>query len=272
MKVLAAAGRIVLVGAGPGDPGLITVKGDRRLRRADVVVYDRLVDLRLLEVTPTKCEKICVGKKGGHYSFPQDKINELLVNRARQGKQVVRLKGGDPFFLGRGGEEALYAVRHGIPCEVVPGVSSAWAAPAAAGIPLTQRGISSSLTILSGHQASGSDRAIAWAPTVAASDTLVILMPLQHLRHIVSQLVLHGKPLDTPAAVIQSGTLGNQTEALATLRNIVAESLRVGIESPALLVVGEVVNLASRLAGLKRFFADREQGPWQVRNSKSENF
>ena len=272
MKVLAPLGRIILVGAGPGDPELITVRGDRRLRRADVVVYDRLVDLRLLERTPRGCEKICVGKKGGHYTFPQDKINELLVNRAAQGKQVVRLKGGDPFLLGRGGEEALYAARHGIPCEVVPGVSSAWAVPAAAGIPLTQRGLSSSVTILSGHQASGSEADVDWAAIVAGSDTLVILMPLGNLRHIVAQLVLHGKPLDTPAAMIQSATLGNQAEAMGSLRNIVAETLRVGIESPALLVVGEVVNLASRLSGLKRFFAKREPEAAHIRSSKSENF
>ena len=241
MKILRPrTGRVVLVGAGPGDPELLTVKAVRCLSRADVVIYDRLVDSRVLELIPESAEAIPVGKKGGHYGFPQEKIHELMVSRARVGKEVVRLQGGDPLIFGRGGEEMDYLSAHGVPFEIVPGVSAAFGVPTAAGIPLTHRELSSSVLVLSGHRASGSDRNPSWT-LVARADTVVFLMPLGNLKQIVSQLVLHGRPLDTPAAVIGSGTLERQQEANGTLRNIFGRTRKADIRSPALLVVGEVV-------------------------------
>ena len=241
-----------LVGAGPGDPELLTLKGARCLQTADVVVYDRLVGLRLLDLAPAVAERIPVGKKGGHYSVPQVRINQLLANRAAQGKRVVRLKGGDPFLLGRGGEEALYLAERNIPFEIVPGVSSALAVPASAGIPLTHRNLSSSISIVSGHQVSAPDCPVRWNHLARGSDTLVVLMPIQNLRYITSQLVLHGCSLDTPAALIEAGTLEHQRNVVATLRTIVSASSRAGIQSPALLVVGKVVALAEVLDGLRK--------------------
>ncbi len=246
MRVLSSrVGKVFLVGAGPGDPELLTLKGLRCLNRADVVVYDRLVDSRLLSLSPASAERILVGKKGGRYSFPQEKINELLASKAKEGKQVVRLKGGDPFLFGRGGEEALFLTECRIPFEIVPGVSSALAVPAAAGIPVTHRDVSSSVAIITGHQVADSEQPVAWERVATATDTLVILMPLGNLRGIVSKLVLHGRPLDTPAVVVEAGTLEGQQEAAGTLRTIVRETSRLEIQSPALLVVGKVVEFQS---------------------------
>ena len=248
MKILRPrTGRVVLVGAGPGDPELLTVKAVRCLSRADVVIYDRLVDSRVLELIPGSAESIPVGKKGGHYGFPQEKIHELMVSRARAGKEVVRLQGGDPLIFGRGGEEMDYLSAHGVPFEIVPGVSAALGVPTAAGIPLTHRDLSSSVLVLSGHRASGSELNPSWT-LAARADTVVFLMPLGNLKQIISQLVLHGRPLDTPAAVIGSGTLERQQEASGTLRNIFGRTRKADIRSPALLVVGEVV----RFQALKR--------------------
>lgn len=252
MKILRPrTGRVVLVGAGPGDPELLTVKAVRCLSRADVVIYDRLVDSRVLELIPESAEAIPVGKKGGHYGFPQEKIHELMVSRALAGKEVVRLQGGDPLIFGRGGEEMDYLSAHGVPFEIVPGVSAAFGVPTAAGIPLTHRELSSSVLVLSGHRASGSELDPSWT-LAARADTVVFLMPLGNLKQIISQLVLHGRPLDTPAAVIGSGTLERQQEANGTLRNIFGRTRKADIRSPALLVVGEVV----RFQALKRSSAE----------------
>lgn len=259
MRVLfSRVGKVYLVGAGPGDPELLTLKGARCLAEAEVVVYDRLVDPRLLDLAPTSAERVAVGKKGGHYSFPQEKINELLVARAWEGKCVVRLKGGDPFLFGRGGEEAFYLACRQIPFEIVPGVSSALAVPASAGIPVTHRNVASSVAIVTGHQACDPDHPARWDYLAKGADTLVILMPLQNLRFIVSQLVLHGRSLETPAALIQSGTLERQRIVTATLRTIASEAARSGIQSPALLVVGEVVGLAKTLAPFENLVGQPE--------------
>ncbi len=246
MRVLSSrVGKVFLVGAGPGDPELLTLKGQRCLNQADVVVYDRLVDSRLPNLSPPTAERILVGKKGGRYSFPQEKINELLASKAKEGKQVVRLKGGDPFVFGRGGEEAIFLAQRGIPFEIVPGVSSALAVPAAAGIPVTHRDVSSSVAIITGHQVTDSEQPVEWERVATATDTLVVLMPLHNLRGIVSKLVLHGRSLDTPAAVVEAGTLEGQKEAVGTLRTIVRETDQLGIQSPALLIVGKVVEFRS---------------------------
>lgn len=237
-------GKVSLVGAGPGDPELMTVKGMRLLRAAQVVVYDRLVSTGVLDEAPRDAEKIHVGKRGGHYSFPQEKINRLLVDRAQKGLDVVRLKGGDPFLFGRGGEEVLYLREHGIPCEVVPGVSSALAAPSAAGIPVTQRGVASTLAVVSGHQMKDPENPVDWSGLASGADTLVVMMPLGSLRSIVGHLIVNGRSFTTPAAVIQAATTPEQKIVVSTLREIASQVERAGLTSPALLVVGEVVRMA----------------------------
>lgn len=237
-------GRVTLVGAGPGDPELLTLKGLRALQAAEVVVYDRLIAPCLLGEAPTDAERVYVGKRGGHYCFPQEQINQLLVERARRGLNVVRLKGGDPFLFGRGGEEVSYLKDHGIPCEVIPGVSSALAAPAAAGISVTRRGTASTVAIVSGHQAQDPGNPVNWSCLAGATDTLVVLMPLSNLRSIINQLVVNGRSLTTPAAVIQSATTAQQRTVVGTLRDIAAEVEREALSSPALLVVGEVARMA----------------------------
>ncbi len=246
MKVLAGRkGRVTLVGAGPGDPDLITVKGLRALQQADVVIYDRLVNPALLESAPETAERIYAGKRGGHYTFPQSKINKLMAERARRGAHVVRLKGGDPFLYGRGGEEVLYLRGQGVSCDIVPGVSAALAAPASAGIPVTHRGVSSTIAILSGHQAADAPNPVNWHGIARAAETVVVMMPLVNLRHVVGHLVSEGCPLNTPAAVIQSGTCPEQRSVVSTLKELVADVERAGLSSPATLVVGQVVTLAS---------------------------
>ncbi len=247
MKIHSRRGKVFLVGAGPGDPDLITRKGARALEEADTVVYDRLADERLLGLAPLQAERISVAKKGGCYGFPQREINRLLVRRARSGKQVVRLKGGDPFLFGRGGEEALYLSRRGIPFEVVPGVSSALAAPAAAGIPVTHRGLSASVTVVTGHLAAGSNVETYWENWKHRHGTLVVLMPLGTLSRIVGRLLSNGWPINVPAALVSAGTSFDQRVAVGVLREMPQLAEEQGIESPALLVVGEVVRLARRL-------------------------
>lgn len=243
-----ALGKVFLVGAGPGDPGLMTVKGLERLRRAEVVVYDRLVDENILKETNAKTEKIYVGKASSHHTLEQEAINRLLIEKAKEGKRVVRLKGGDPFVLGRGGEEAEALSQKGIPFEVVPGVSSAVAVPAYAGIPVTHRGVASSFTVVTGHKASdqGEPR-IAWDQLAAATDTLVILMGMKNLAHVVDQLIQNKKPSSTPVAVITEGTTRRQRCVAGTLRNIVEKVRSENLGSPSVVVVGHVVNLRKRL-------------------------
>ena len=249
MKILASTmGKVYLVGAGPGDPELLTLKAARCLGEADIVIYDRLVDRRILYLAPNASELICVGKKGGHYNFPQHKINQLLAVQAHRGHQVVRLKGGDLFLFGRGGEEAVFLAEQKIPFEIVPGVTSAVAVPAAAGIPPTHRGCASSVAIVTGHGKNYAGDPIRWEHLSKSVDTLIVLMPLRNLRHIVNQLILHGRSLNTPSALIESGTLETQKQVVAPLRTIVSKSIEIGIKSPALLVVGSVVNLSELLS------------------------
>ncbi len=265
MKILhSRIGKVFLVGAGPGDPDLITRKGARALEESDVVIYDRLADERLLDLAPSLAERIPVGKKGGCYSFPQAQINELLVRHAMHGKQVARLKGGDPFLFGRGGEEALHLAANNIPFEVVPGVSAAFAVPAAAGIPLTHRGVSSAVTFVTGHLGPGGDFRGYWRNWSHREGTLVVLMPLGNLRAIVSQMVLNGWPLATPAAMISAGTWKNQKSVIGSLRDIHNLTQKAGLESPALLVVGPTVRLATEL-GVGALAATAHPVPAKVR-------
>jgi uroporphyrin-III C-methyltransferase len=241
-------GFVSLVGAGPGDPELITVKGLRRLRAADVVVYDALVSAELLRECAPGAELIDAGKRAGRRSASQEAINALLVAHARAGRRVVRLKGGDPFVFGRGGEEAEALQAAGVAWEVIPGVSSAVGVPAYAGIPVTHRDYASSFAVLTGHEVPerGSLRTD-WTTLARGVDTLVVLMGVGRLARIAEALVEHGRAPETPAAVIRWGTTPDQETVVGTLATIVDDVARAGIGSPATLVLGEVVRLRERL-------------------------
>ena len=238
-------GKVYLVGAGPGDPGLITVRGLELLRKADVIVYDRLVNPILLEETPPEATRIFAGKLTGWHSLPQEEINALLIKHAKRGRQVVRLKGGDPFVFGLGGEEAEALVEAGIEFEIVPGVSSAVAVPAYAGIPLTHRKLSSSFAVITGHEACKAEHSVDWARLATCVDTLVILMGLTNLRMIVAKLLAHGRPPETPVALIRWGTTKEQETVIGTLADIhdKAKALR----PPVVIVIGDVVSLGDKL-------------------------
>ena len=239
-------GKVYLVGAGPGDPDLITRKGLRCLRLADVVVYDRLVSPELLDEAPLGAERIFVGKQPGCHAITQEQISALLIHYARLGRTVVRLKGGDPFVFGRGGEEALALSAAGIPVEIVPGVSSAIAVPAYAGIPVTQRAYAGAVTIVTGHE-QHDWAAVNWDALAQAGGTLVILMGVELLAQIAQRLLAGGLAPDTPAAVIQQGTLPEQRTIKGTLATIAQHATEERIQSPAIIVFGAVVALSDAL-------------------------
>ena len=241
-------GTVYLVGAGPGDPHLLTRRGEALLRCADVVVYDRLVDPELLRLCRADAELLFVGKQGYGASVPQDQTNQLLVERARRGQLVIRLKGGDPFVFGRGGEEALELRSAGVPFEIVPGVSSAVAAPAYAGIPVTYRGLASSVAIVTGSEDPTKDASMVdWGRLAQGADTLVVLMGVEHLAAIAGRLIAGGRPSDQPAALIRWGTTPRQERLLGTLGTIADLALQRQVRPPAILVVGQVAALADRL-------------------------
>jgi uroporphyrin-III C-methyltransferase len=240
-------GTVYLVGAGPGDPGLLTVKARDLLASCDVVIYDYLVNPEVLGDVPAATERIYVGKVGGGRQTSQNEINRLLIGHAQAGKLVVRLKGGDPFLFGRGGEEAEALGAAGIHFEVVPGISAALAVPAYAGIPLTHRGLSTSVAVLTGSR--GGDGAYppgAFA-NLALADTVVVLMGVTHLRDITNDLIIAGRSPEVPAAVIRWGTYEAQQTVSGTLRTIADEAERAGMRAPAVIIVGEVVRLREHL-------------------------
>jgi len=241
-------GKVYLVGAGPGDPGLITAKGLKCIRAAQVVVYDRLVDRRMLEEAPTDAEMVNVGKARGDHQMPQDEINHLLVEKALEGKRVVRLKGGDPFIFGRGGEEALTLAEAGVTFEVVPGITSAIAAPAYAGIPLTHRNVSSYVTIVSGSEdPTKLESSIDWERMASGVGTLAILMGWETLPGIVDTLKAHGLDHATPAALIQWGTEPYQRTVVGCLDDILEKGQKASLSSPVVAVFGQVVKLRERM-------------------------
>jgi uroporphyrinogen III methyltransferase / synthase len=244
-------GRVALVGAGPGDPGLLTVRGRRLLRRADVVVHDRLVDRRLLDLAPPDALRIFAGKASGNHALEQDEINAVLIAQARLGRRVVRLKGGDPLVFGRGGEEALALDAAGIPFEIVPGVSSATAVPAGAGIPVTHRGVASSFAVVTGHGSHG-QRATNLGDLARAVDTLVILMGLARLPRIVREILSGGRSPATPVALVGAGTTDGQVIVAGTLADIVERAAERPLAAPVTIVVGDVVALRGRIARRRR--------------------
>lgn len=236
-------GQVALVGGGPGDPGLITTRGRQLLAAADVVVVDRLAPHEVLAGLADDVEVIDAGKAPHAHTLTQDQINELLVDRASAGKRVVRLKGGDPFVLGRGGEEAAACIAAGVDVEVVPGVTSAVAVPASAGIPVTHRGVAASFTVVSGHGE------IDPADLAAAPGTLVVLMGLARLESLATGLIAHGRRADTPVAVIAEGTTPHQRTVVADLATIASAVRESGIKPPAIVVVGDVVALRTLITG-----------------------
>jgi uroporphyrinogen III methyltransferase/synthase len=239
-------GRVCLVGAGPGDPGLLTVRALERLRDAEVVVYDRLVNPALLDEAPPGALRIFAGKRAGSHCPAQSAINAILIHHAAAGRFVVRLKGGDPFVFGRGGEEAIALSKAGIAFEVVPGVSSAVAVPAYAGIPVTHRGVASSFAVLTGHEDPSKDGdAVDWPALATAVDTLVVLMAVSSLPRIVGALLANGRAPETPVALIRWGTTEAQEVRVGTLGDIVGRAR--GLEPPVVTVIGEVVRLRERL-------------------------
>jgi uroporphyrin-III C-methyltransferase/precorrin-2 dehydrogenase/sirohydrochlorin ferrochelatase len=236
-------GMVALVGGGPGDPGLITVRGRRLLAQADVVVVDHLGPRALLGELAPDVEVIEAGKRRDNHTLSQDEINDLLVSLAQQGKFVVRLKGGDPFVFGRGGEEMLACAAARVPCEVVPGVTSAVAVPAAAGIPVTHRAISRQFTVATAHDD------LDWPALVANLGTLVLLMGASRIEHIAGSLLAAGADADTPVAVIENGTTPTQRTTRATLRTLAAVATRLSIRAPAVIVVGQVAALEGAQPG-----------------------
>jgi uroporphyrin-III C-methyltransferase / precorrin-2 dehydrogenase / sirohydrochlorin ferrochelatase len=239
---------VALVGGGPGDPGLITVRGRQLLAQADVVVTDRLAPRELLDELPADVEIVDAAKIPYGRSVTQERINAALVEHAKAGRFVVRLKGGDPFVFGRGAEEVLHCVREGIPVTVVPGITSAIAVPAAVGIPVTHRGVSQEFHVVSAHVAPGDPAStVDWEGLGRAQGTLVLLMAVERMRVIAETLMRYGRSPDTPVAVIQDGTLQTQRALMATLATVVDEMTATGVRPPAIVVVGDVVQVAQEI-------------------------
>jgi uroporphyrin-III C-methyltransferase len=248
-------GKVYLVGAGPGDPGLFTLKGKGLLEHADVVVYDALVSPQILAMINPQAEKIDAGKRRGNHSRLQEETTQLLIEKAQTHAIVVRLKGGDPFVFGRGGEEMEDLVKAGIPVEVVPGVTSGIAAPAYAGIPLTHRLYSSSVTFVTGHEAAGKYRPkVNWTAIAHSSETIVIYMGLHNLSHIIAELNSAGLGRETPVALIRWGTRPEQEELIGTLATIVTQVEAAKFEAPAIAVIGNVVKLRDILGNREKSF------------------
>lgn len=245
-----ATGTVYLVGAGPGDPGLLTLRAAEVIATADVVVYDRLADRSILDLAPAGAEMVYVGKQAGAHSVSQEGIHQILLDRALKKKVVVRLKGGDPFVFGRGGEEASFLAEHSIRFSVVPGVTSAVAAAGCAGIPVTDRRYASSFAVVTGHEDSSSlELRVDWARIANGADTLIVLMGLANLAEITGRLIEDGKASDTPAAVVERGTTPDERVVVGALADIAVRAATAGVRSPAVLVVGEVVQLRDTLVG-----------------------
>ncbi len=241
MKPPRFEGRVSLVGSGPGDPELMTIRAQKRINQADIIIHDRLVGQRIIPLLPKKAEKIDASKRSGKHRIPQEKINRMIVEKAREGKKVVRLKGGDPFLFGRGGEEASYLIENGVEFEVVPGVTSAISIPALAGIPVTHRDYASSVTIITGHRTGG--RKTNWKALTELGGTLIILMGISNLQYNMSELISSGLATTTPAALIENGSQEGQRVLISTVEKISDLAQKEGAKPPGVIVVGDVVGL-----------------------------
>lgn len=244
-------GKVYLVGAGPGDPDLLTVKAERLIRTAEAVVFDRLVSDAILDLIPRGAMRINVGKQPASHPVPQDQINEILVRLARSGRRVVRLKGGDPFTFGRGSEEAEHLARCGIAFEVVPGITSASACTAAIGVPLTHRGLATGVRYVTGHCRADADLDLDWAGLADANTTLVVYMGFAQIGTIACNLIAAGMPASTPAAAIANGTLPTQRHVVGTIATIADLARDFAGSGPVLFIIGQVVTLAAILGGTR---------------------
>jgi uroporphyrinogen III methyltransferase/synthase len=241
-------GKVFIVGAGPGDPKLITVKGQEAIQEADILVYDYLANPRLVAEASSETELIYVGKKAGNHTYSQEEINDIIVQKAKEGKVVTRLKGGDPFIFGRGGEEAEYLRENGVEFEIVPGITSPISVPAYAGIPLTHRDFNSSVAFVTGHEdPTKNESNMDWEKLSTATGTIVFLMGVGNLPNIVEQLKKHGRDAETPVALIRWGTKPEQETVAGNLNNIVQKVKEAGLKPPAITIVGEVVQLRDKL-------------------------
>ena len=244
---MATTGFVSLVGSGPGDPELLTIKALHLIQQADVVVCDRLVSTEILDLIPSGISRISVGKTPGIHCVPQEQINEIIVSLALSGRRLVRLKGGDPYIFGRGGEEALVLRQHGIPFEVVPGVTAAAGCSSYTGIPLTHRGLSQSVRFITGHLQNNKTLNINWDKLADPDCTLVFYMGLASLQTICDELILAGLASTTPAAAIHGGTTRQQQKVIASLDELAGAVTRAGLESPVTTIIGEVVTLSDEL-------------------------
>lgn len=253
--MVAKVGKVYIVGAGPGHSDLLTIRAARLIQAADVIVYDRLIQEEVMALAKPAAEKIFMGKFLGNHASRQQEIHELLVRKANEGKTVIRLKGGDPFLFGRGGEEAEYLVEHGVAFEVVPGVSSCLSAPLSAGIPVTHRDTSSSVAIVTGHNSAGNHDRVDWQ-ALSKVDTLVVLMGVHNIGYITQRLMTAGRPGDTPAAMVQMAFWPGQQVIVGTLATIAEEVRRARVEAPATLLIGEVVRMREKLKQASAHIAD----------------
>lgn len=249
----AMLGKVYIVGMGPGDPELVTLKALRIIREADVIVYDRLIPREALSHARRDAELIYAGKRPGHHALTQEEINQLLLEKALEGKTVARLHGGDPYVFGRGEEECMYLRSHGVPCEVVPGITSVIAGPAYAGIPVTSRGVASSFAAATGREAPGKERRHVYYGRLAKSvDTLVVVMGVGNLENIVREMLEEGVDPDLPVAIVENATLPSQRVVTGRLRDIVEKARKAGVKPPAVIVFGRVVELRDKLWSLDR--------------------
>lgn len=262
-------GKVVLVGAGPGDTGLLTLKGEKYIKQADCLVYDRLSSPEFLSMAKAGCELIYVGKENHKHVMKQDAINELLYEKSKYHELVVRLKGGDPYVFGRGGEEALYLADRNVEVEVVPGVSSSVAALAAAGIPITHRGIAKGFQVITAHSRKDEEADIDYSLLTDETITCVFLMGLAHVKSIAAGLMKAGRRADTPAAVISNGTLAAQRKCIGKLADIGEKIEEAKLTSPAIIVVGDVVSLNDRLDFFEKDRCLEEKSQYRI--SKQTN-
>ncbi|MEJ9234706.1 uroporphyrinogen-III C-methyltransferase [Bacillus cereus] len=253
-------GKVYIVGAGPGDPDLITVKGLKCIEKADVILYDRLVNKELLSHAKPDADLIYCGKLPNYHTMKQETINTFLIKYAKKGKVVTRLKGGDPFVFGRGGEEAEALAKQGVPFEIIPGISAGIAAPAYAGIPATHRDASASFAIVTGHRKEGAEEEVKWESLAKGVETLAVYMGVSNLPYICEQLMKHGKDKSTPAAIIEQGTTSMQRTVVGTLGTIVDVAKKEQIQNPSMIVIGEVVRFREKI----HWFEKQTENAYQV--------
>lgn len=251
--------KVFLVGAGPGDEELLTIKALKCIQQSDVILYDRLVNKEILKHAKKDCELVYCGKLPNYHTMKQETINHFLINFAKMGKIVTRLKGGDPFIFGRGGEEAEALKKHRIPYEIIPGITSGVAAAAYAGIPVTHRDLSASVAFVTGHKKQGNDEEIKWESLAKGIDTIAIYMGVGNLPYIQEQLIKHGRNRHTPVAVIHWGTTNAQKTVIGTLEDIYDQVIQQKVSNPSMIIVGEVVSLREQLSWYEDMISEYEQ-------------